>query len=250
MRAIKTKRFRLYHGDNLEALRLLADNSVDSVVTDPPYGLGKEPDPYELMRQWHKTGHYKHTGKRGFMGNTWDAFVPQPELWKEVYRVLKPGGHLLSFFGTRTYDIGTLAIRLAGFEIRDQLAWIYGSGFPKSLNVGKAIEATQPVGNSHRRFLGWGTALKPAQEPIVLARKPLEGTVAKNVLSHGTGGLNIEDCRISIKSDAANFANNHNGINRSLKKNGESLGAYGGGWKVQKGEKKLPSGRFPANVLS
>lgn len=296
MRAVKTKRFRLYEGDNLEALRLLADNSVDSVVTDPPYGLGKEPDPYEMVRQWYKTGHYNHKSKKGFMGKQWDAFVPQPALWKEVYRVLKPGGHVLSFFGSRTYDIGVLAIRMAGFEIRDSLMWLYGSGFPKSLNVGKAVDAHVKSGGSNSRrlkeandsktgrgrvrtgnrnngilgsstgprmihdylvsdrakqFEGWGTSLKPAHEPIVLARKPLIGTVAHNSLTHGVGGINIDGSRISLssESDKSSFAYNHDGSNRSRKSDGEALGAYDGGWKVKKGEKQLPSGRFPANVL-
>ena len=135
MLRVKTKRYRLYRGDNMEALLHLKDNSVDAVITDPQYGLSGSPDPYEMMKQWYKTGHYSHSNKAGFMGAKWDAFVPQPALWKEVFRVLKPGGHLLAFFGSRTYDIGTLAVRLAGFEIRDQLMWIYGQGFPKSRDI-------------------------------------------------------------------------------------------------------------------
>ena len=98
----------------------LADNSIDAVVTDPPYGLSKEPDMMEVMKHWMNGDDYVHTGG-GFMGKSWDSFVPGPSIWKEVFRVLKPGGHLLAFFGSRTYDLGTLAIRLAGFEIRDQI---------------------------------------------------------------------------------------------------------------------------------
>ena len=122
----------------------LADNSIDAVVTDPPYGLSKEPDMMEVMKHWMNGDDYVHTGG-GFMGKSWDSFVPGPSIWKEVFRVLKPGGHLLAFFGSRTYDMGTLAIRLAGFEIRDQIMWVYGSGFPKSLDVSKAIDKAAGV---------------------------------------------------------------------------------------------------------
>ena len=297
MKRIKTSRYRLYNSDNMEALALMPDNSVHSVVVDPPYGLGKEPDAYEMMRQWYKTGHYDHKSKSGFMGKTWDAFVPQPNFWKEVYRVLKPGGYVLSFFGTRTYDIGTLAIRLAGFTIKNQIAWLYGTGFPKSQNVGKKIDAmlvhgrsdsvgikaankSRPgvartrtntstngiVGRSAKavketrdiaqtklaeKWNGFGTDLKPAMEPICLAQKPLEGTYANNVLTHGVGALNIDGCRIPLGSvkDASDFSYNHNGTNRSKKSSGDDLGAYEGGWKVRKGEKTIPKGRFPANVI-
>jgi DNA modification methylase len=247
-------------GDCLDVLKTFPDCSISAVVTDPPYGLSKEPDMIEVLRHWLATQlaehvyhaairvgvdqrlawaiaceafgqeAYKHTGG-GFMGKSWDSFVPGPEVWREVLRVLKPGGHALVFSGTRTYDLAVLAMRIAGFEIRDQLAWLYGTGFPKSLDVSKAIDAslgavreiigqrrgqgsipndrgewglkpntpvdiTTPGSPEAAAWDGWGTALKPAQEPIVLARKPLCGTVAANVLQHGTGGLNIEGCRI------------------------------------------------------
>lgn len=187
-------------GDSLEVLKTLEANSVDSVVTDPPYGIS-------------------------FMSRHWDYDVPQVELWREVYRVLKPGGHLLSFAGTRTQHRMAVNIEDAGFEIRDMIAWVYGSGFPKSLNIGKAVDKVQGnerevIGRSRKNgpqgfvggdikptitkgnspWEGWGTALKPALEPITVARKPIEGTVANNVLKYGTGGLNIDGSRVEANS--------------------------------------------------
>src|SRR5271166_6779320 len=153
--SLSSGRILLYRGDCLDLLSQMPADSIDSCVTDPPYGLE-------------------------FMGKAWDRGVPGVEIWKPILRVLKPGGHLLSFGGTRTYHRMACAIEDAGFEIRDQIQWLYGSGFPKSHNVGN----------------GWGTALKPACEPIVVARKPLsEKTVAANVLKWGTGALNIDGCR-------------------------------------------------------
>lgn len=154
-------KFMIYNQDCLKKLKELEDNSIDSIVTDPPYGLK-------------------------FMNKHWDHSVPSVEIWRECIRVLKPGGHLLAFFGTRTYHRGVINIEDAGFEIRDQIGWAYGSGFPKSFNL-------------KDEWKGWGTALKPAWEPIVVARKPLsEKTVAENVLKWGVGGLNIDGCRIAM----------------------------------------------------
>jgi site-specific DNA-methyltransferase (adenine-specific) len=163
---------KLMLGDNIESLKKLPDNSVDAVVSDPPYALTPSKN-----------------AKKGFMGKSWDAEVPSVEFWKEVYRVLKPGGHVLSFGGTRTAHRMIVNIEDAGFEIRDQIQWIYGQGFPKSLNIGKILGQSE--------WEGWGTGLKPANEPICLARKPLsENTIAENVLEWGTGGINIDGCRI------------------------------------------------------
>lgn len=155
----------LHLGDCLDVLKTLPENSVDAIVTDPPYGLS-------------------------FMGRKWDYDVPSVEIWTECLRVLKPGGHLLAFAGTRTQHRMAVRIEDAGFEIRDMLAWIYGSGFPKSHNL-------------DGDWQGWGTALKPALEPITVARKPLEGTVAANVLKHGTGAINVDGCRVGDGEDRA-----------------------------------------------
>ena len=163
---------RLLVGNCLDKLKELADNSIDSIVTDPPYELG-------------------------FMGKSWDntGIAFNVAIWQECMRVLKPGGHLLAFSGSRTYHRMAVAIEDAGFEIRDQIMWIYGSGFPKSLDVSKAIDKSTT--KAAKQWTGWGTALKPAHEPIVLARKPLaEKTVAENVLTYSTGAINIDATRV------------------------------------------------------
>ena len=199
----------LYCADCKDVLPLLKD--IDACVTDPPYGLS-------------------------FMGKQWDYDVPGVDVWTQVHDVLKPGAHLLSFFGSRTYHRGAIPIEDAGFEIRDQLMWLYGSGFPKSHNIGKAVDKLQ--GNDSI-YEGWGTALKPAHEPIVMARKPFKGTVANNVIEHGTGGINIDECRVGKTTKT-------NGGKANIKNN--RIGAQGGY------VNDVPSvihnyGRFPANVM-
>jgi DNA modification methylase len=204
----------LHCGDCREVLATLPDGSVDAVVSDPPYGLA-------------------------FMGKKWDYDVPSVEVWQQCLRVLKPGGHLLAFAGTRTQHRMACRIEDAGFEIRDMIAWVYGSGFPKSLDVSKAIDKaagaerevvglsvysanrtagtlstgksklsgynegnegqrniTAPATEAAKQWQGWHTALKPALEPVTLARKPLAGTVVANVLQYGTGAINVDGCRV------------------------------------------------------
>ena len=240
-------------GNCLDTLKTLADNSVDSIVTDPPYELG-------------------------FMGKTWDAsgIAYNADLWRECLRVLKPGGHLLAFSGSRTYHRMTVAIEDAGFEIRDQIMWIYGSGFPKSLDVSKAIDkaagaeredgvagpysarrprdrvqtntgafegtmgastsalVTAPATPEAQRWQGWGTALKPAHEPICVARKPLTGTVASNVLEWGTGALNIDGSRVGTAD----------GFGGGTKATSGFVNGYEGDGFVASTQ-----GRWPANVI-
>ena len=256
---IELNNARVYLGSNLDILPTLPDNSVDSIVTDPPYELG-------------------------FMGKSWDSsgIAYSVELWQECMRVLKPGGHLLAFGGSRTWHRLAVAIEDAGFEMRDSIAWLYGSGFPKSLDVSKAIDKaagaerevigqnpnhrsisgidyagvyqggntgsetiTAPATLEAQQWQGWGTALKPAFEPVVVARKPLIGTVAQNVLTYGTGGLNIDASRIGIFNDGAARSNSP-GSGR-MKMGGGNLGTF---------ERSSPSapldenqGRWPANII-
>jgi len=185
---------RVIQGDCIDVMRSFPDNSIDAIVTDPPYGLGKEPNPRKVLSAWLNDEAYQ-AGGSGFMNRKWDAFVPSPVVWMEALRVLKPGGHLLCFAGTRTQDWMTLALRMAGFQIRDVVMWLNGQGFPKSQNVEIALTKT---GNADivDAYDGYGTALKPAYEPIIVARKPLIGRLGDNLAAHGTGALNIDDCRV------------------------------------------------------
>ena len=252
------KKTKLMLGDNIESLRKLPDNSIDSVVTDPPYGLS-------------------------FMNKKWDHDVPSIEFWREVYRVLKPGGHVLSFGGTRTYHRMVVNIEDAGFEIRDQIMWLYGSGFPKSHNIGKAVDKIQgnervewldekktqpnirgngdqllisasgvevkdrePIKHSKGKsqYEGWGTAMKPSVEPICVARKSLsEKSVAENVLKWGTGGINIDGCRVATDDKLQKL---HNEGNKNVFDNSRKE-PVSTGKKIEfvdSGE-----GRFPANII-
>lgn len=271
-------KIELHNGNNIDVLKTFEDNSIDSVVTDPPYGLGKEPDVRLMLQSWLEFDYMEVSGG-GFMGKKWDAFVPQPIFWKEVFRLLKPGGHCLAFYGTRTYDWGVMAMRLAGFEIRDTIMWLYGSGFPKSLNIGKAVDKIlgnerektgilkkhaqkgvaiaeergaigggafgqskiEEVTKGNSDWEGWGTALKPAVEPIVMARKPIsEKNIAENVLRWHTGGINIDGCRVETDENL-NGGTYSDGV---YVKND----IYGQRKKIPNGYVQ-PLGRFPANLI-
>ena len=172
---VEIGRHRLYCGDCIEVMRSLDECSVDAIVTDPPYGIG-------------------------FMGKGWDSAVPSEEWAAECLRVLKPGGHLIAFAACRTVHRLAVAVEDGGFEIRDLIAWLQWQGFPKSLDIHKQFD--DPDTKEAKQWAGWGTALKPSQEPAILARKPLEGTVAENVLKWGVGGLNIDGCRMAYGDPA------------------------------------------------
>jgi DNA modification methylase len=265
--AVTGENYKVFHGSNLDVLPFMADNSVDSIVTDPPYELG-------------------------FMGKSWDSsgIAYSVELWRECLRVLKPGGHLLAFGGSRTWHRLAVAIEDSGFEVRDSIAWLYGSGFPKSHDISKAIDKaagaerdewpTLPMqkksdvgeisknrrcaiclkalasGNpcqcdrtstaitpEAQQWQGWGTALKPAFEPVVVARKPLVGTVAANVLEWGTGGLNIDATRIGTEERINQPAGNKANSNGVYKFSNDEINAFNGA------ESTTVSGRWPANII-
>lgn len=293
-------RVTLHNGDCLAVLDAMEANSVDSVVCDPPYHLtsivkrfgGDAAAPARKGNGDNATGAYARASA-GFMGKQWDGgdIAFRPETWAKVMRVLKPGGHLVAFSGTRTYHRMAVAIEDAGFEIRDMLSWLYGSGFPKSHDIAKAIDRaagamrqviaegapvkrmipgadqhkqgwektdgrvftpsiTAPATDDAAQWEGWGTALKPACEPVCFARKPLsEGTVAANVLKHGTGALHVDACRIGFESESDKAA----AAQRSCRDQNENRHAYG---QFTNGDASLgpylanmDKGRWPANVI-
>jgi site-specific DNA-methyltransferase (adenine-specific) len=244
-------------GDCLEVLKTIPDNSVDSIVTDPPYGIGfmnKEWDnptkhreliEREQKRSEERFAEGKSPAKGGFskgvqpglpIGGAKEGkwFQDWCELWAvECLRVLKPGGHILSFSAPRTYHRMATAFEDAGFQIRDQLMWVFGSGFPKSHNIGKAIDKME----IEHDYEGWGTALKPAHEPIVMARKPLsEKSIAENVLKHGTGGINIDGSRIEGEP----------WVRDNTKGKAEMYDGWGMKPNIKSNE---TGGRFPANII-
>ena len=241
----------LHPGDCLDVLKTLPANSVDAVVTDPPYGLSNHDavDVAYALRCWLDGKPYTPKGK-GFMGRQWDAFVPGPEVWRECLRVLKPGGHLLVFAGTRTQDLMGIAVRLAGFDARDSLIvqgmlhWQYASGaMVKSLDVSKALSKVE---GAAKAWEGWGTSLRPSQEPILVFRKPLIGNVADNVLAHGTGALNIDGCRNPLmKSEDPRQLTERSGGRRGFQDQyvgGQVKEGLPPGWDCSKG-------RWPTNTL-
>ena len=238
----------IIEGDSIEKLRELKPESVDAVVTDPPYGLGNTSPARvaQCLRAW-LGGDIYESGGVGFMGKSWDSWVPDPQIWEEVFRVLKPGAHGFVFAGTRTQDLMTLSLRLAGFEIRDTLMWFYGSGFPKSHNVALGIKKKFKGVNENyelsKNWKGWGTALKPAYEPIILVRKPLEGTVAENILKYSCGAINIDGTRICTLDNLNGGAYAKTSQGRHDGKKNWRYNAGGAG------DYEQPSGRWPANVI-
>lgn len=353
----KDARWQVLHGNCLEVLKTLPDNSIDAVVTDPPYGLSEHSDIQTMVRYWFVGKEFVNKSA-GFMGKDWDSFVPGPEIWREVKRVLKPGGHLLAFSGSRTMDLMGISIRFAGFEMRDAvMAWLYGSGFPKSLNVSKAVQSNReaderagllpdeaafcrwireesklsreqvqllfgsdrfytgkvevtntattenpryarramvPTAAAWAKFkevarvespewvealvkdppkpsiehpgewkqgkgegtmgsnewAGWGTALKPAFEPVLVAQKPIERTVAESVQTYGTGALNIDGCRVGFRSDEDKAAAKPQGRATSKDKHiGAEPDAGNNESRTEFEVNQNAAGRWPPNVL-
>lgn len=223
MKRLATPALCLMNGDCLEKLKTLTADSVDAIVTDPPYGIS-------------------------FMSRKWDYDVPSEAIWRECLRVLKPGGHLLAFAGTRTQHRMAVRIEDAGFEIRDMLSWVYGSGFPKSLNVSASIDKKRHEPGQAcavKKWEGWGTALKPAVEPITMARKPFRGTVAECVQEWGTGAINVDGCRVGDEVRV----NNGSSDNRSGVTKGSTHGGTPGGYNFKGKPEKEVVGRFPSNFL-
>lgn len=232
--------FSLYLGDCIKTMRSMPDNCIDAIVTDPPYHLttGKKGGTGTASLNLNSPQGRARIST-GFMGQAWDGgdIANSVALWSEMLRVLKPGGHLLAFGGARTQHRMVCAIEDAGFEVRDQLLWVYGSGMPKSRNLAKY----DLQGHDAEAWAGWGTGLKPAHEPICMARKPLSGTVAENVLAHGTGALNIDACRVPVTDSA--YAANCAG-DRGHDQNRTRAMAFG-----QTAGSANALGRWPANLI-
>jgi len=277
------RRWVVVHGDCFDVLPTLPENSIPACVTDAPYSLGAPPDPEKLLRAWLNGEDYS-TG-RGFMSAKWDQ-LPGPRIWKAVFRVLRPGAHCLVFAGTRTVGLMDMALRLAGFEIRDQLAWIQAQGMPKSVNLARVLDeaagakpkvigpkvyadgtpghwsasdkyaqdahtkgldgavklATVPTTDLAKRWDGWGTGLRPSIEPVILCRKPLDGTLVENVTAHGTGGIHVDACRIA--TDWSDRPDSWKRSGHSAKPEADKIAAPPG-----IGINCHEAGRWPPNVL-
>lgn len=270
--------YKIYNDNCLEVLKSLEDNSVDSIITDPPYGLTSIVKRFDKENstpaQYGKDRSFARLAK-GFMGKEWDGsgIEYNVEMWQECLRILKCGGYLLAFGGTRTYHRIACAIENAGFEIRDCIMWLYGSGFPKSMDLGLAIDKKRGIDNrtgriktdgkatnsgsgcyncnngidnsmkkeyeervAQNEWRGWGTCLKPAYEPIIIARKPFKGSLIDNILENGVGGLNIDECRVGDEHFELKNSDYDNSKFQSCSNN------------VKKAPKEYV-GRFPANVI-
>ena len=295
----ENQHYKLYEGNMLDMLEVIEPNSIDSIITDPPYGLtsitkrfGKE---NSAECKYGKDGSFARLSK-GFMGKEWDGsgIEYNIETWKKCYKVLKPGGYLLAFGGSRTFHRIACAIEDAGFEIKNTIMWLYGSGFPKSMNIGLAIDKKNGVeskiigqnqdilkkqakdlregyrkivdsynaGASERnngfknvsadikeaqnKWNGWGTALKPSFEPIIVARKPFKSSLVDNVIEYGVGGINIDECRVGNEELHNSYAGNKNsGFTSGDARDEKGKGMFAGN---KEGE-TIVNGRFPANTI-
>jgi DNA modification methylase len=267
--------YQLFHGDCLEVMAGMEENSIDSIVCDPPYGLSKEPDIVDVLTHWLAGDKYKHGGG-GFMGKSWDSFVPGPEYWRACYRVLKPGGYILCFASSRTFDLMAIALRLAEFECHPFIAWVFGSGFPKATNLSKMLDKaagaerevlnsfsrsgrsggilgketeiirdiTAPATPEAQQWDGWfygKQSMKPAMEPVLLFQKPPKGRMVDNVLEWGTGAINVDGCRVG--RDAEDVS----GWSQSGSKASGNRAMSGANY--ARDAKHDASGRWPANLV-
>jgi DNA modification methylase len=279
--SLQRARWSLHTADVLAAFANLADNSQDAALSDPPYGLGKEPDALAMLKAW-VNGEVYHPGGGGFMGKTWDAIVPGPEVWRELYRVLKPGASAIVFAGDRTEDLMCMSLRLAGFIKRGTIPYLYGTGFPKNMNIGQAVDAhlgtDRPVvgrkGHS-AKFAGagnggfndrvgidgkpatfdltaagsqdaeaWeshGTALKPCYEPAIWVQKPNDGTFANNALTWGVAGINVDGARLGVVD--ADYVRNCAGDRGHADNRNRVMEFHMGAGRAAEG------GRWPGNVI-
>lgn len=288
MKYAEDKDYVLYQGRMQDVIDAeLKENSIDCIITDPPYGLTSITDRFgkegSAPAQEGTDGAFKRLSK-GFMGQTWDGSGVEYDIetWKRCFNVLKPGGYLLAFGGTRTFHRIACAIEDAGFDIRDTIMWLYGSGFPKSMNIGLKMDKSQgcpdrghriAVANRHhpdgtlepngdklepyeaktelgKKWNGWGTCLKPAYEPIIVARKPFKGSLVENILEYGIGGLNIDECRVGSEVIKGGTTPDFKDVGKKTK---ETIGinklSFGQAKKAERIERKDNVGRFPANVI-
>ncbi len=274
----ENENYKLYQGNMLDMLEVIEPNSIDSIVTDPPYGLTSITKRFDKENsvecQYGKDGSFQRLSK-GFMGKEWDGSGIEYNIdaWRKCYEILKPGGYLLAFGGSRTFHRIACAIEDAGFEIRDTICWMYGSGFPKSMNVGLAIDKKNGVESkiigskirkqdfnnpneieqkcgfkkgiyeikeAQNKWQGWGTALKPSFEPIIVARKPFKGSLVDNVIEYGVGGINIDECRVGneiitqLQKDMTKYHGNKLGTGHHTQMTGITTQTVG---------------RFPANTI-
>jgi len=231
-------------GDCLAVLKTLPDNSIDSIITDPPYGLSEQPDIVEIMSHWVKGEYVSPNFSGGFMGHSWDSFVPAPDIWKECFRVLKPGGTALVFAGSRTQDLMTVSLRFGGFQIIDTFMWLFGSGTPHAIDISDKLRQSNKEELADL-FEGWKTKnVKPAYNPIVLASKPNDGTYMANAIKWGVSGFCINGCLVPLTTEDRSQVRT---LNQSKKKEIN-------GWGMNQNSERIaqvvkPEGRFPSNVI-
>lgn len=234
------KKYTLHNDDNMASLKEYPGHAFDAIVTDPPYGLSKPIDIFAVLDAW--MSDRQHYNGKGFMSREWDSLVPPPFFWREALRVLKPGAFLLAFSGARNYDLMALSIRMGGFEIRDTISWIYGSGMPSG-NVNVETHVNKRGGDGSK-YKYWGTRLCPAQEPIVVARRPIEGTLADNVMAFETGALNLPAAHIPTDDPESLYTKPHSkeslDFNRVQFQKSTMIGSVTDRYKM---------GRWPKNVI-